>query len=96
VLGATSEAPGFDVAVTAGGAYELLRDAALVVPGVLELEIEELIAGLRPATPDNAPLVGAHPEVGGALLATGHHRGGVLLAPVTAALVVDALARVAA
>jgi glycine oxidase len=96
VLGATSEERGFDVAVTAGGAYELLRDAALVVPGVLELEIEELIAGLRPATPDNAPLVGAHPEVGGALLATGHHRGGVLLAPVTAALVVDALARVAA
>jgi glycine oxidase len=96
VLGATSEERGFDVAVTAGGAYELLRDAALVVPGVLELEIEELIAGLRPGTPDNAPIVGPHPLLDGVLLATGHHRGGVLMAPATAELVVDALAGVAA
>jgi len=96
VLGATSEERGFDVGVTAGGAYELLRDAALVVPGVLELEIEELIAGLRPGTPDNAPIVGPHPELDGVVLATGHHRGGVLMAPATAELVVDALAGVAA
>jgi glycine oxidase len=96
VLGATSEERGFDVAVTAGGAYELLRDASLVIPGVLELEIEELIAGLRPGTPDNAPLVGPHEQLDGVLLATGHHRGGVLLAPVTAELVVEAVTGVAA
>jgi glycine oxidase len=96
VLGATTEEQGFDVAVTAGAAYELLREAALVVPGILELEIDELIAGLRPTTPDNAPLVGPHDELDGVLLATGHHRGGVLMAPLTAELVSDALAGVAA
>ncbi len=96
VLGATTEERGFDTAITAGGAYELLRDAALVVPGVLELEIEEMIAGLRPGTPDNAPLIGPHEELDGVLLATGHHRGGVLMAPATAELVVGALAGVAA
>jgi glycine oxidase len=96
VLGATTEERGFDVTVTAGGAYELLRDAAQVVPGVLELEIEELIAGLRPGTADNAPLIGPHDELDGVLVATGHHRNGVLLAPITAQLIVDALVGVAA
>jgi glycine oxidase len=96
VLGATMEERGFDTAVTAGGVHELLRDAALVVPGVLELEIEELIAGLRPGTPDNAPIIGAHEELDGVWLATGHYRNGVLLAPLTAQLTVDALCGVAA
>ena len=61
------------------------------MPGVLELEIEELIAGLRPGTPDNAPIIGrslADPRV---VWATGHYRNGVLLAPVTADLVVAEL-----
>ena len=49
------EERGWDTTPTAGGVYELLRDLSEVVPGVLELEIEELIAGLRPATPDNVP-----------------------------------------
>ena len=57
VLGATMEERG-DTAPTAGGAYELLRDMSEVVPGVLELEVEELLAGLRPATPDNLPAIG--------------------------------------
>ncbi len=96
VLGATTEERGFDVNVTAGAAYELLRDAALVVPGVLELEIEELIAGLRPGTPGNVPIIGAHDTLDGVFVATGHHRNGVLLAPVTAELIVDVLAPVTA
>ena len=58
VLGATQEERGFDTAVTAGGLHELLRDASELVPGVLELEVEEHIAGLRPGTPDNAPIIG--------------------------------------
>ena len=58
VLGATMEERGHDTAPTAGGVYELLRDMSEIVPGVLELEIEELAAGLRPATPDNLPAVG--------------------------------------
>ena len=55
VLGATCEERGFDTAMTGGGVHDLLRDASELVPGVLELEVEELIAGLRPGTPDNAP-----------------------------------------
>ncbi len=49
---------GWDTAPTAGGVYELLRDMSEIVPGVLELDIEELEAGLRPATPDNLPAIG--------------------------------------
>ncbi|MEV4546508.1 glycine oxidase ThiO [Nonomuraea wenchangensis] len=85
VVGATQEELGFDTRVTAGGLYELLRDARELVPGVTELELADVVAGLRPGTPDNVPIVG--PAGDGLVLATGHHRGGVLLAPLTAALV---------
>jgi glycine oxidase len=91
VLGATMEERG-DTAMTAGGVYELLRDAAELIPGLLELEIEELLAGLRPGTPDNAPILGLHPDVAGLAYATGHHRNGVLLAPVSGELVAAELA----
>ena len=90
VLGATMEEQGFDTAPTAGGVYELLRDMSEVVPGVLELEISELLAGLRPATPDNLPAIG--PGVrDGLVWATGHFRNGIVLAPVTAEAVVAVL-----
>ena len=92
VLGATQEERGFDTAVTALGVHDLLRDAAELVPGVLELEVEEAIAGLRPGTPDNAPIIGRSPSDPRVVWATGHHRNGVLLAPVTADLVVSELA----
>ncbi|HEV2754023.1 MAG TPA: glycine oxidase ThiO [Solirubrobacteraceae bacterium] len=91
VLGATQEDRGFDTQVTAGGVYELLRDAVELVPGVLELEVEEALAGLRPTTPDNAPVLGRPEGVEGLVWATGHHRNGILLAPVTGELVVRAL-----
>jgi glycine oxidase len=91
VLGATMEDRGFDTAPTAGGVYELVRDMSEVVPGVLELEIEELEAGLRPATPDNLPAIGRG-SLDGLVWATGHHRNGILLTPVTAELVAGALA----
>jgi glycine oxidase len=90
VLGATMEDKGFDTTVTAGGVWELLRDASELVPGVLELELEETFAGLRPTTPDNTPLLGRS-ERTGLVFATGHHRSGVLLASITGDLVVDAL-----
>jgi glycine oxidase len=91
VLGATVEERGFDEAPTAGAAYQLLRDAHEVVPGVSELQIEELCVGLRPGTPDNLPIVGPA-DTGGLFFATGHYRNGVLLAPLTAELLVGALA----
>ncbi len=87
VLGATVEERGFDTAVTAGAVHDLLREAAEIVPGVLELEVEEVLAGLRPGTPDNAPILGPG-ALGGLHWATGHYRHGVLLAPVTGATVV--------
>ena len=81
VLGATMEERGFDTAMTAGGVHDLLRDASELVPGVLELEVEELIAGLRPARPttrrSSAPARAA-PEL---VWATGHYRNGALLTP---------------
>ena len=89
VLGATMEERGADTAPTAGGVYELLRDMSEVVPGVLELEIEELLAGLRPATPDNLPAIGPG-TANGLLWATGHFRNGILLAPLTAELIAAA------
>ncbi|HEX4345305.1 MAG TPA: glycine oxidase ThiO [Solirubrobacteraceae bacterium] len=91
VLGATTEERGFDQTVTAGGLYELLRDAGEIVPGIHELVVDETAAGLRPATPDNAPLLGPSAELDGLHWATGHHRNGILLAPVTAELVVAGL-----
>jgi len=94
VLGATMEERGFDTTVTAGGVRELLQEAQLIVPGLDELILEESMAGLRPATPDNAPLVGERAD--GTLIAAGHHRNGILLAPFTAAAIVALLAGEAA
>jgi glycine oxidase len=92
MLGATVEERGFELTPTAGGVYELLRDAHELVPGISELHIEELSVGLRPGTPDNAPAIGPG-EVDGLIWATGHYRNGILLAPLTAELVVGVLAR---
>ena len=91
VLGATMEDKGFDTTVTAGAVWELLRDASELVPGVLELELAETFAGLRPTTPDNTPVIGRSDRTG-LVLAAGHHRNGVLLASITGDLVADALA----
>ncbi|MGW1535609.1 glycine oxidase ThiO [Streptomyces aureus] len=91
VVGATTEELGFDTTVTAGGVYELLRDAHELVPGITELPLTETRAGLRPGSPDNAPLLGPS-ALDGLLLATGHHRNGVLLTPVTGDVMAHVLA----
>ena len=90
VLGATMEERGWDTAPTAGGVFELLRDVSEVVPGVLELELEELLAGLRPATPDNLPALGAG-ALQGLYWATGHFRNGILLSGLSGELAAAAL-----
>ncbi|WP_198671661.1 glycine oxidase ThiO [Desertihabitans aurantiacus] len=87
VVGATVEDRGFDDRVTAGGVYELLRDARRVVPVSAEYELAECRAGWRPATPDNAPVLGPSP-LDGLTLGVGLYRNGVLLTP----LVADVLA----
>jgi glycine oxidase len=83
IVGATVEERGFDTTVTAGGVHELLREAYRVIPEIAELELLEATAGLRPGSPDNAPLIG-HADAEGLLIAAGHFRNGVLQAPVTA------------
>jgi glycine oxidase len=90
VVGATSEELGWDTTVTAGGVYELLRDAHELVPGITELPLTETRAGLRPGSPDNAPLLGPT-RLPGLQLATGHYRNGVLLTPVTGDVMAQAL-----
>jgi glycine oxidase len=91
VVGATVEEQGFDTRVTAGGVHELLREAYRALPEIAELELVETTAGLRPATPDNLPLIGPG-GIDGLLLATGHFRNGMLLAPLTADRIAGQLA----
>jgi glycine oxidase len=88
IIGASTEEQGWNTDVTALGAYELLRDASLIVPGLLELNLIETNAGLRPASPDNAPLIGPA-SVAGLSFAAGHYRNGILLAPLTAIAITD-------
>jgi glycine oxidase len=83
VVGATVEEQGFDTAVTAGGVHELLREAYRLLPDVAEMELLGAVAGLRPGTPDNLPRIGPG-AIDGLVLATGHYRNGILLAPLTA------------
>ena len=83
IVGATSEEMGFDLRLTVGGVFELLRGAWEAVPGVYELPILETWAGLRPGSRDNAPILGKTP-IENLIYATGHYRNGILLTPVTA------------
>ncbi len=83
VIGATVEEMGFDTQMTAGGLYELTRHAWETLPGIYDLPVIEAWAGLRPASRDDAPILGAS-DIPGLVIATGHHRNGILLAPVTA------------
>ncbi len=90
VVGATSEEKGFDTTVTTWAVMDLLRKAWRVLPGIAELEFAEASAGLRPALRDHLPAIGAT-AVEGLYIATGHYRHGVLLAPITAKLLADAI-----
>jgi glycine oxidase len=90
IVGATSEEQGFDTIVTAGGVHELLREAYRLLPDVAEMELVDSMAGLRPGTPDNLPLIGPG-AIEGLVLATGHYRNGILLAPLTGDAVAELL-----
>lgn len=88
IVGATTEERGFDSNLTAGGIYSLLEGAWRALPSVEELPIDEMWVGFRPGSRDDAPLLGPG-AVDGLVYATGHHRNGILLTPVTA----DTIAR---
>jgi glycine oxidase len=88
IIGATVEEMGFDTSLTAGGMFEILRSAWEILPGIYDLPLIESWAGLRPASRDDAPILGPT-DVDGLVMATGHHRNGILLAPITADTVSD-------
>jgi glycine oxidase len=88
LLGATVEEMGFDATLTAGGVLTLLEAAWRVLPAIEDLSVAEMWVGHRPGSRDDAPILGPAP-IGGLFYATGHHRNGILLTPVTA----DAIAR---
>ncbi|NKB20669.1 MAG: glycine oxidase ThiO [Alphaproteobacteria bacterium] len=88
IIGATVEEMGFDIDLTAGGVMELLKLAWDMLPGIYDLPLVESWAGLRPASRDDAPILGPTPTPG-LILATGHHRNGILLAPLTAKAISD-------
>jgi len=91
VVGATVEEQGFDITMTAGAVHDLLRAALELLPDAAELELAETVVGLRPGSPDNAPMLGpAGPD--GLVVATGHYRNGILLTPVTADAIAELLA----
>ncbi len=83
LIGATVEEMGFDTQLTAGGIFELLRGAWEALPGIYDLPIAEMWAGLRPGSRDDAPILGLT-HLPGLIMATGHYRNGILLAPITA------------
>ncbi|MFV2099882.1 glycine oxidase ThiO [Micromonospora sp. LOL_024] len=86
VVGATVEERS-DLVVCAGAVLRLLRAAVDLVPELAEYDLVETLAGLRPGTPDNAPILGPLPGRPDVLVATGHHRHGIVLTPVTADLI---------
>jgi glycine oxidase len=83
LVGATVEERGFDESLTAGGIFALLESAWRALPAVEELAIDEFWVGFRPGSRDDLPILGPTP-VDGLMLASGHHRNGILLAPITA------------
>jgi glycine oxidase len=90
VIGASAEEQGFDERPTAGVAMDLLVHAWRTLPSIYELEIREINVGLRPALRDHMPAIGAL-DLPGVFVATGHYRNGIMLAPVTAKHLVDAI-----
>lgn len=92
IAGSTLENVGFDRQVTSEGMHKILDGVRAMVPALVDSEIIETWAGLRPGTPDGLPIIGKT-SVEGLIVATGHYRNGVLLAPATAAIVRDLIVK---
>jgi glycine oxidase len=88
VAGSTLENAGYEKAVTSGGLEQILATVNELAPSLAGAEILETWCGLRPGTPDQLPILGPT-DVEGLLMATGHYRNGILLAPVTAKLITE-------
>ncbi len=92
LAGATVEDVGFDKSVTADGIDFLRENALEIAPSLVNLEPSESWAGLRPRAADGLPILGAFPEIENLFIATAHYRNGILLAPLTAKILADAIA----
>jgi glycine oxidase len=88
IVGSTVEECGFDPAVTAGAVFALLEGARRALPSIEDMEIEAIWTGFRPTSDDDSPILGTC-GIAGLVLATGHHRNGILLAPGTAQAIHD-------
>jgi glycine oxidase len=91
LVGATVEEAGFDERATVAGVRDLLQAACATVPDALTSGFRGARVGLRPATTDDLPVIGPSQAMASLMYATGHYRNGVLLAPLTAQLVADAM-----
>lgn len=91
LAGSTSENAGFAKSVTAGGISTILQNALQISPAIANLPIVDTWAGLRPRAADGLPVLGPCGEIDGLIYATGHYRNGILLAPLTAELISDAI-----
>jgi len=89
IIGATTEEKGFDRSLTAGGVLALLEAAWRALPAIEECPVIEFWTGFRPGSRDDAPILGPVTGTDGLVLATGHHRNGILLTPVTALALAD-------
>ena len=89
LVGATSEDVGFDERATSAGVRDLLDAACDLLPEGWGASFLGVRVGLRPATPDDLPVLGPDSRVPGVVYATGHYRNGVLLAPITARVIAD-------
>jgi glycine oxidase len=89
LVGATMEEVGFDERATVAGVHDLLAAISELVPRTWNASLSGVRVGLRPATADDRPIIGASSRVEGLVYATGHYRNGVLLAPITARIVAD-------
>ena len=90
LLGATVEKAGFDATVTAGGLSAVMKEGLRMAPGLAGAPVVETWAGLRPMSKDGKPILGPS-NLERLVLATGHYRNGILLAPVTGRLIADYL-----
>lgn len=92
LVGATVEDAGFDKSVTESG-IEFLRERAFeIAPNLVNLDIRDSWAGLRPFAWDGLPVIGAFPEIENLFIATAHYRNGILLTPMTARILADKIA----
>jgi glycine oxidase len=88
IVGATVEEAGFNSELTAGAVLALLEAAWRALPAIEDLPIDEMWTGFRPCSPDDAPILGPT-SIRGLIMATGHHRNGILLTPLTADVIAE-------